>query len=133
MLDIGWSEILVIAAVAIIVVGPKELPRMLRAFGKTMGQVRRTANDFRRQFDEALREAEREADLEDTRKQLQAMSRMDTLKDLKKDLDVSGRPATKPPGPSPAPASPSPAPDVADATALPDTATASVQRESDAA
>ena len=102
MFDIGWSEILVIAVVAIIVVGPKELPRMLRAFGKTMGQVRRTANDFRRQFDEALREAEREVDLEDTRKQLQGISRMDPLKDAQKDLDATMRTAAKPkPTPTP--------------------------------
>ncbi len=57
MFDIGWSELLVIAVVAIIVVGPKDLPGMLRAFGRTMTQVRRTANDFKRQFNEALREA----------------------------------------------------------------------------
>jgi sec-independent protein translocase protein TatB len=96
MFDIGWSEILVIAVVAIVVVGPKELPRMLRAFGKTMGQVRRTANDFRRQFDEALREAERDAGLDDTRKQLQAISRVDPLKDAQKELDATMRPAAKP-------------------------------------
>ena len=80
MFDIGWSEILVIAVVAILVVGPKELPRMLRTFGKTMGQVRRTANDFKRQFDQALREAEREAGLEETRKQLQSVTKMEPLK-----------------------------------------------------
>jgi sec-independent protein translocase protein TatB len=96
MFDIGWSEILVIAVVAIVVVGPKELPRMLRAFGKTMGQVRRTANDFRRQFDEALREAEREAGLEDTRKQLQSIAKSDPLKDVKKDFDDTMRAAAAP-------------------------------------
>jgi sec-independent protein translocase protein TatB len=93
MFDIGWSEVLVIAVVAVIVVGPKELPRMLRAFGKTMGQVRRTANDFKRQFDEALREAEREAGLEETKKQLQALNK-DPLQDAKKDFDDSMRRAT---------------------------------------
>ena len=113
MFDIGWSEILVIAVVAIVVVGPKELPRMLRTFGKTMGQVRRTANDFKRQFDEALREAEREVDLEDTKKQLQSIARMDPVADVKKDLDQTiravGSPATpaKPaPAPSPEPEKP---------------------------
>jgi len=85
MFDIGWSELLVIAVVAIVVVGPKELPRMLRTFGRTLGTVRRTANDFRRQFDEALREAEREADLEGTRKSLQSVGKPVT--DLKKDLE----------------------------------------------
>jgi sec-independent protein translocase protein TatB len=85
MFDIGWSEILVIAVVAIIVVGPKELPRMLRTFGRTMGTVRRTANDFKRQFDEALREAEREVDLEDTRKSLKSIG--NPIADIKKTLD----------------------------------------------
>jgi Tat protein translocase TatB subunit len=56
MFDIGWSEILVIAAVAIIVVGPKEAAEDAAHFGKTMGTVRRTANDFKRQFDERCRE-----------------------------------------------------------------------------
>jgi sec-independent protein translocase protein TatB len=69
---------------------------MLRAFGKTMGQVRRTANDFRRQFDEALREAEREAGLDDTRKQLQSIAKADPLKDAKKDFDATVRAATAP-------------------------------------
>ena len=89
MFDIGWSEILVIAAVAIVVVGPKELPRMLRTFGKTMGQVRRTANDFKRQFDEALREAERSVDLGDAKKEIQAIGKLDPLRNAKKDFDAS--------------------------------------------
>ena len=86
MFDIGWSEVLVIAVVAIVVVGPKELPRMLRTFGKTMGTVRRTANDFKRQFDEALREAERQADLGDAKATLQSISKMDPMAELKKDV-----------------------------------------------
>ena len=110
MFDIGWSEILVIAVVAIIVVGPKELPRMLRSFGKTMGTVRRTANDFKRQFDEALREAEREVGLEDTKKQLQAIAKSNPLKDAQKDLDDSLRAASKPAISAPKSA-PSPAPE----------------------
>ena len=110
MFDIGWSEILVIAVVAIIVVGPKELPRMLRSFGKTMGMVRRTANDFRRQFDEALREAERDAGLEDTKKQLQAIAKDNPLKDAQKDFDATMRGASKPTVSAPKPsASPEPA------------------------
>lgn len=83
MFDIGWSELLVVVVVAIVVVGPRELPRMLRTFGKTMGQVRRTANDFKRQFDDALREAEREADLADIRSEMQALGKIDPLKDAK--------------------------------------------------
>lgn len=58
MLDLGWSEILVIGIVLIVVVGPKDLPRVLRSFGKTTSKLRSMAGDFRRQFDDALKEAE---------------------------------------------------------------------------
>lgn len=64
MLEVGWTEILVIAIVLIIVVGPKDLPQMLRTFGRTVTKLRAMAGDFRQQFDEALREA----DLDDVRK-----------------------------------------------------------------
>ncbi|PND19648.1 twin-arginine translocase subunit TatB [Ensifer sp. MMN_5] len=64
MLDIGWTELVVIAIILIIVVGPKDLPPMLRAFGRMTSKMRGMASDFRRQFDEALREA----DLDDVRK-----------------------------------------------------------------
>jgi sec-independent protein translocase protein TatB len=110
MFDIGWSEIVVIAVVAIVVVGPKELPRMLRSFGKTMGQVRKMSNDFKRQFDEALREAEREVGLEDTKKQLQGA--MKPLADVRKDLDATMRSTAVAPKPTP-----SPIPDKPDAKA----------------
>ena len=49
---------LVVAVVAIIVVGPKDLPKMLRSFGKVMGNMRRMAGDFQKQFVDAVREAE---------------------------------------------------------------------------
>ncbi|WP_266033872.1 Sec-independent protein translocase protein TatB [Brucella intermedia] len=60
MFDIGWSELLIIAIVMIVVVGPKDLPKMLRAFGKATARMRATANEFKQQFDEALKEAELE-------------------------------------------------------------------------
>ncbi len=58
MFDIGWTEILVIVIVTVLVVGPKELPGLLRTIGKTIGNVRRMAGDFQSQFNDALREAE---------------------------------------------------------------------------
>ena len=58
MFDIGWSELLVIGVVALIAIGPKELPGVLRAVGQWMGKIRRMANDFQDQFREAMREAE---------------------------------------------------------------------------
>jgi sec-independent protein translocase protein TatB len=58
MFDIGWSELLVIAAVALVVIGPKELPGVLRSIGHWMGKIRRMASEFQSQFQEAMREAE---------------------------------------------------------------------------
>jgi sec-independent protein translocase protein TatB len=83
MFDIGWSELLVIGVVLIVVVGPKDLPRMLRTFGKTMTQLRRMAGDFRKQFDEALSEAE----LDDVRESVRDLKALDPRKDLRKALD----------------------------------------------
>ncbi len=58
MFDIGWSEFLVIAVVALIVIGPKELPAVLRTVGQWTGKIRRMAGEFQSQFQEAMREAE---------------------------------------------------------------------------
>lgn len=58
MFDIGWSEILVIGVVALVVIGPKELPRVLRSVGQGVSKLRRMAGEFQGQFNEALREAE---------------------------------------------------------------------------
>jgi sec-independent protein translocase protein TatB len=58
MFDIGWSELVVIAVVALIAIGPKELPGVLRMVGQWMGKARRMASDFQGQFNEAMREAE---------------------------------------------------------------------------
>src|SRR5690348_14828420 len=56
--DIGWSELVVIGVVALIVIGPKELPTVLRTLGQYMGKIKRMSAEFQGQFQEALREAE---------------------------------------------------------------------------
>lgn len=58
MFDIGWSELVVIGVVALIVIGPKELPGMLRTVGGAIAKIRRMAGEFQSQFNEAMREAE---------------------------------------------------------------------------
>src|SRR6202051_628288 len=58
MFDIGWSELVVIAVVALIAIGPKELPGVLRMVGQWMGKARKMAAEFQGQFQEAMREAE---------------------------------------------------------------------------
>ena len=58
MFDIGWSELVVIAVVALIAIRPKELPGVLRMVGLWMGKARKMAAEFQGQFQEAMREAE---------------------------------------------------------------------------
>jgi sec-independent protein translocase protein TatB len=65
MFDIGWGELLVIGIVALIAIGPKELPTVMRTIGQWMGKVRRMASEFQGQFQEAMREA----DMADLKKQ----------------------------------------------------------------
>jgi sec-independent protein translocase protein TatB len=58
MFDISWGEMLIVGIVALIVIGPKELPGVIRAVGRGVSKLRTMAADFRGQFDEAMREAE---------------------------------------------------------------------------
>lgn len=79
MFDVGWPELLVIAIVLIVVVGPEDLPRMLRAFGKATTRMRSMASEFRTQFDEALKEA----DLDDVRKTISDAQKLNPTKSLR--------------------------------------------------
>jgi len=67
MFDIAWSEMVLIGAVALVVIGPKDLPKALRTVGQTVGKIRRMAAEFQGQFNEAMREAE----LADLKKQVE--------------------------------------------------------------
>lgn len=82
MLDIGWPELLVVAIVLIVVVGPKDLPPMLRAFGKMTTRLRKTAGEFRSQFDEALREAE----LDDVRQTISDARKLNPMNSVREAL-----------------------------------------------
>ena len=112
MFDIGWSEMVVVATVAILVVGPKDLPGMLRAFGKTMGNLRRMASDFQRQFNDALKESDLDelqniaspstfAPLDDAKKSMEEFQKSVTEsmqeKQAKKATAVEEKPAVKTP------------------------------------
>jgi len=113
MFDIGWTELLVIACVAIIVVGPKDLPRMLRSLGQTMGKLRRMSREFQSTFNDALREAEKQADIADMKKQVEDAANFNPLGDLKKSIedDAAGKDAAKKTEPASKEASPEAAPD----------------------
>jgi sec-independent protein translocase protein TatB len=77
MFDIGWSELVVIGIVALIAIGPKELPGVLRAAGQWVGKMRKLAAEFQGQFQEAMREAE----MADLKKQFEEVG------DIARDLD----------------------------------------------
>jgi len=68
MFDISWSELLILGVVTLVFVGPKELPTLMRTLGKYAGVVRRHANEFKSQFDAAMREAELETMREEVEK-----------------------------------------------------------------
>jgi sec-independent protein translocase protein TatB len=69
MFDIDAGKILVVGVVALLVIGPKDLPRVLRTVGQTVGKMRRMAAEFQNQFAEAIKEA----DLEDVKKEFSAI------------------------------------------------------------
>jgi sec-independent protein translocase protein TatB len=97
MFDIGWSELVVIAVVALIAIGPKELPGVLRMVGQWMGKARKMAAEFQGQFQEAMREAEM-ADLKKSFDEVKEAATgftsgnlMTSLeKDVSKALDIEG-------------------------------------------
>ncbi|MCC2689917.1 MAG: tatB [Rhizobiaceae bacterium] len=110
MFDIGWTEMLVIAVVMIVVVGPKDLPKMLRTFGRTTAKMRAMAGDFQKQFNEAMREAE----LDDVKKSVESLKSLNPAGEIRKQLnplekaaadvraglDTAMKPAPKPSDPA---------------------------------
>jgi sec-independent protein translocase protein TatB len=98
MFDIGWSEFAVIAVVALIAIGPKELPGVLRMVGQWVAKARKMAGEFQGQFQEAMREAEM-ADLkksfDEVKEAASGFTSGDIMTSLHKDvgsaLDVSDK------------------------------------------
>lgn len=86
MIDIGWSEMAVVALIAIVVLGPKELPRAMRAAAKWVRKARVMAREFQSGIDDMIREA----DLEDARKALDATRDLDVGKIIEKTADPTG-------------------------------------------
>ena len=84
--DLGWTEMLVIAVVLIVVIGPKDLPKVLRGFGRTMTSVRKMAGDFRKQFDDALKDAE----LDDVRQLAKDVRGLDPRNQIREALNPLG-------------------------------------------
>ena len=87
MFGLGWGEMVVIGIVALIAIGPKELPTVLRTIGQWMGKVRRMANEFQGQFQEALREVQ-QSDLKKHADDIAAdVSNFDPMKDTRQEME----------------------------------------------
>src|SRR6201997_1810075 len=91
MFDISWTEFLLIGVVALIFIGPKELPAVLRTLGQWTRRIRSMAADFQNQFQEAMREAE----LADLKKEVDDMAHdiknYDPLKEVRTDVETMGK------------------------------------------
>jgi sec-independent protein translocase protein TatB len=90
MFEIGWGELLIIGIVALIAIGPKELPGVLRTLGQWMSKLRRMASEFQSQFHEAMREAE----LADLKKQVGGESGVAPGSDVAAPSAAEAEPAT---------------------------------------
>ncbi len=87
MLDIGWSEMLIVAVVALLVIGPKDLPKMLHTIGRYAGKVRAIAREFQDSIDDAVRETE----LAEVKKQLDNAGNFDLKKTVTESVDPDGK------------------------------------------
>src|SRR5437868_9691915 len=86
LFDIGWSELLLIGVVALIFIGPKDLPRALRIAGYWVGRARTLSREFQSSVDQMIREAE----LDEMREQLKKATEFDIEKEFHKTVDPTG-------------------------------------------
>lgn len=93
MFDIGWAELLILAVVAIIVVGPKDLPRMLYSLGQVVAKIRRSADEFRTQFNDSMREA----GMDDIQQGMKKLGDLNPAHQIRESIDEAFRePVTNP-------------------------------------
>ena len=86
MFDIGWTEITVILVIAIIVIGPKDLPKVLRAVGQWVAKAKAMTRDFRGHVDEMIRETE----IDEVKKQIDSIDKFDANSALENTIDADG-------------------------------------------
>ena len=86
MFDIGWQELFIVAVLALLVIGPKDLPRALRIMGKWVRKARALARDFQGGLDDVMREA----DLDDLKTQMDSASGLDIDKEIENTIDPTG-------------------------------------------
>ena len=86
MFDIGWPEMAVVAVIALVIIGPRDLPRIMRYVGQWAGKARRMARDFQRSFDDIVRESE----LDEVKKSVNSATAFNPAKELGNSIDPTG-------------------------------------------
>ncbi|MFN3960144.1 MAG: Sec-independent protein translocase protein TatB [Parvularculaceae bacterium] len=86
--QVGFFELVLVAVIALVVVGPKELPRLMRMAGKFAAQARRMAGEFQAAFNQMARESE----LEEMRREIEALKRNNPVADVKRDVETALKP-----------------------------------------
>jgi sec-independent protein translocase protein TatB len=86
MLGLDWTELALIAVVAVVVIGPKDLPEAVRGIAKGIQKLRRMAGEFQGQLDEVVREAK----LEDVRSQINEIRNFDFRGAVEREIDKDG-------------------------------------------
>lgn len=117
MFDLAWSELFVIGLVAVLVLGPKELPQAMRTFAKALRKVRNLGSEFQGHFNEMLREAE----LDEVRKQVQKFSQTSLTEHVTNYIDPKGEISKEVQSTFQDPDAPLPAPNTEPVTNVPGT------------
>ena len=86
MFDIGWQELFIVAIVALVVIGPKDLPRAVRTIMRGIRKLRAMAGEFQAGLDEVAREAE----LDEIRREANKIAHYDVTREIRDELDPDG-------------------------------------------
>jgi len=108
MFDFSWSELALIGVVALVVIGPKDLPRVMRTVGIWVGKARAIAREFQSSLDQMIRESE----LEEMRKSVERASNVNLAREIERAVDPGGelQKSLEPPSPVPPATTPEPSP-----------------------
>lgn len=110
MLDLGWSEIAVIAVLALVVIGPKDLPRVLRTLGQWVRRIRSVGREFQHHLDDIMRDT----GADELKREVNRVGRADLRRSVNETIDPGGQVArsldsvTRPVGAATPPSAPSP-------------------------